>query len=152
MCHFYVPGRREHLASTATFASGRASCGSGICYAESATSGRGAAGNLCPTLGRDGCANGRDYREPHPWRVIEPTHSVQLSDGPRASGRARLLASAAHPRSNVSTDSGKRGIVMSTETCKALSDAYDRRMAEKRAANGASGQDETGSGNRARLS
>ena len=57
---------------------------------------------------------------------------------------------------NVSTDSGKRGIVMSAETCKALSDAYDRRLAEKRAANGASGQgcaqDETGSGNRARLS
>ena len=56
---------------------------------------------------------------------------------------------------NVSTDSGKRGIVMSAETCKALSDAYDRRVAEKRAANGASGQgcaqDETGSGNRARL-
>ena len=41
---------------------------------------------------------------------------------------------------NVSTDSGKRGIVMSAETCKALSDAYDRRMAEKRAANGASGR------------
>ena len=42
---------------------------------------------------------------------------------------------------NVGTDSGKRGIVMSAETCKALSDAYDRRMAEKRATNGASGQD-----------